>query len=351
MSRTDYSKISFEDILNGTDNTPLPGPKAKESTVVIPDKPDDAAALPGDVKDKDPLIDPNDLDNTGGDDNTDAEESLYEGLSKILGYEIDGEFDESVEGVAAYTKAVGERIAQEELQDLFESIPDVKEYLQFRLNGGDPQKYFESKYGDVDFSKYSVDEKDETTQEVVVRKYLGLQGYSEDEINETVKDYKDTGLLFKSAKAAANRLTESQRSRREQIIADQAERARAQEVEREQTIAQITSVIDKGSLQDIIIPEKDRKDFRAWLLQPDAKGVTRRQVDMQKLTIEQKLQLEYLAFKGFNLNDLVKKEATKTRLEFLKKQTTPKTSRLGGTGSKVKAPQAGKLDFKLNDVL
>jgi hypothetical protein len=331
-SKFDLSKVTFEDVL-----APQTTTATKQDDVVIPAKTDV-------VNDVDPVLPPRKEEN-------EEQEGFYEGLQKLLGYEVDGEFDESVEGVAEYAKAVGQKIAEEEVKDLFESFPDVKEYLQFRLNNGDPAKFFEAKYGDVDYSKYNVTETDEVTQETVIRKYLLNDGYKQDQIEEIVKDYKDTGLLYKQAKRFADKLVESQASRRNEISTKQAEEARIIEAQREQLIGEMNSVIEKGNLHNIIIPDKDRKEFKAWLLQPDQRGQTRRQVTMSQLSLEQKLQLEYLAFKGFDLKDLVKKEATQTKIDFLKKGATTKGSRLNGTGVERQTKTGNALSgLKLSDL-
>jgi hypothetical protein len=100
-----------------------------------------------------------------------------------------------------------------------------------------------------------------------------------------------------------------------------------------------------------VIPEKDRKEFRAWLLQADGKGQTRRQAAMNKLELAQKLELEYLVFKGFDLKDLVRKEATQTKIDFLKKGIGTKGSRLSGTGVSKTTPKKNALEgIKLSDI-
>ena len=330
----DLSKVSFEDILTGNDRNPVPDKKVEPPASVEPVKPEPVIVEPP-VKD----------------DPTPDDVNLYEKLSQIIGYEIDGEYEESVEGIAEYAREVGKTIAQEELRELFDSIPDVKEYLEYRLNGGAPEKYFEGKFGDIDYSKYQISETDEVTQEIVVRKFLASQGFSEDEVNETIKDYKDTNLLYKTAKTAVNKLVESQRSKKDQVVAEQARKAREDMIERERVITEITEVVDKGTLQNIVIPEKDRKEFRAWMLQVNAKGETKRQEAMRKLSLQEKLELEYLVFKGFNLKDLVAREAAKTRVDFLKK-ADGKGSKLGKTGVPLKSdPKGGKFNINISDIL
>lgn len=334
-SRLDLSKITFEDVLDGV---PATGKKAPD--VVIPPKDQTPDPEPDPEPEPTPEPEPD-------------SSNFYTEINRILGYEVEGEFDESVEGVANYTKAVAEQIAQAEIKDLFENFPDVKEYLQFRLNDGSPEKYFEAKYADADYTKYNnFTENDEATQEIVVRKYLSNQGWSEEEITETVKEYRDSGLLYKNAKRAADKLVTMQHSKKESLLASQAEQAKLAERQREETIAQISGALDKGSLKNIMIPEKDRKEFKQWLLQPDAKGVTKRQQAMAQLSLEEKLELEYMVYKGFDVKDLIKKEATKTRIDFLKNAASSKNSRLGGTGKEAKFPKGNKLEgLKLENIL
>lgn len=340
--KIDLRSVTFEDVLEGN----VKGPDVKTPDVKLPDKTELKDTLPDDEPKVEPKTEPK------KEDTPSEEESIFEGLQKILGYEIEGEYEESVEGVAEYTKTVAQKIAEEEVKDLFEAFPDVKEYLQFRLNDGDPAKYFESKYGDTDFSKYQITEADEITQEIVVRKYLASQEHSEEQINDIIKDYKETGLLFKTAKRAADKLTEVQRVKREQLTAKQAEAAREAELQKQEMVGEITTTIDSGKLHTIVIPEKDRREFKSWLLNPNAKGQTKRQEAMSKLTMQQKLELEYLAFKGFNFGDLVKKEATQTKVNLLKKSVQAKGSKLGTGGREPQFKKPGDLTgIKVSDLI
>jgi hypothetical protein len=59
-----------------------------------------------------------------------------------------------------------------------------------------------------------------------------------------------------------------------------------------------------------------------------------------------------MVYKGFDVKDLIKKEATKTRIDFLKNSAASKTSRLGGTGKEAKFPKGNKLEgLKLENIL
>lgn len=346
MKNNLLSDISFEDVIApievDTDKTtPSANPdeivedKDKvQDDVVIPDKDQDEPEPT--EPDPDPLDKP--------------EPKFYEALQKILGYEIDGEYEESVEGVAEYTKAVAEKIAQEEVDTLFEAIPDVKEYLTFRLNGGEPSKFFESRYSEPDYTQYKLSEDDETTQEIIVRRYLSSQNYNDTEITETIKDYKETGLLYKTANRVLDKLVSSQKSKKEKLLYEQEQKALENKEKREKTVEAINKVIEKGQLQSLVIPEKERREFKAWLLNPISKsGKTKRQEVMEGLSMEQKLELEYLAFKGFNLSDLVQKEATRTKIGFLKKSS--KEGRLSGTGTSASTKPNDISKLKISDFI
>ncbi len=342
--RVDFSKISFEDVVDPVINPQVEPPKEKVTKPIEKidqDNDSDLDAVQPDAKATSDKVEQS------------VDTPIYESLNKLIGYEVDGEFEESVEGIAEYTKKVGQKMAESEVKELFEAYPDVKEYLQFRLNDGDPAKYFESRFGDMDYSKIKITEQDEATQELVVKKYLSAQDYNEDEIAEFIKDYKDTNLLYKTAQKVVSKLVTTQSAKKEALVSSQAEKAMKAEQDREQFVQEISSTIEKGSLHDLIIPEKERREFKSWLLNVDKKGETRRQQVMSKLSMEQKLQLEYLVFKGFNLKDLVRKEATQTKIDFLKKQTGDKGSRLGGLGKEEQfKSKASKLEgLKINDIL
>jgi len=79
----------------------------------------------------------------GGEEDAD-EEDIFEELNKRLGIDLpeDAAFDQDYDGLANYVSAVGEQIAEQRLSEALEQIPDVRDYMMFRLNGGKEEEYF-----------------------------------------------------------------------------------------------------------------------------------------------------------------------------------------------------------------
>ena len=71
-----------------------------------------------------------------------SEASIISTLKERLGYEIEGDFEDDYDGIAGLTKAMAEKIAEEQFRSVFQSFPDIQEYLNYRVSGGDPDKFF-----------------------------------------------------------------------------------------------------------------------------------------------------------------------------------------------------------------
>ena len=51
-------------------------------------------------------------------------------------------------------------MAEEQFESVFSAFPDIQEYLNYRVSGGDPEKYFKVAAKEIDFNTLKVDEKD-----------------------------------------------------------------------------------------------------------------------------------------------------------------------------------------------
>ena len=71
-----------------------------------------------------------------------TEVSIISTLKERLGYDVEGEFEDDYDGIAGLTKAMAEKIAEEQFASVFQSFPDIQEYLNYRVSGGDPDKFF-----------------------------------------------------------------------------------------------------------------------------------------------------------------------------------------------------------------
>jgi len=88
------------------------------------------------------------------------EATIISTLKERMGYDIEGEFADDYDGIANLTKAMAEKIAEEQFQSVFQSFPDIQEYLNYRVSGGDPDKFFKVAAKEIDFGKLQLNKDD-----------------------------------------------------------------------------------------------------------------------------------------------------------------------------------------------
>ena len=235
-----------------------------------------------------------------------TEVSIISTLKERLGYDVEGEFEDDYDGIAGLTKAMAEKIAEEQFASVFQSFPDIQEYLNYRVSGGDPDKFFKVAAKEIDFGKLQLSKEDKGMQRKVVENFMQMQGFEPEEISETIQDYEDAGLLLKNSERAVKKLAAHQIKEKESLVKKQQEQAQENARQTQETWGQIGTIINKGRLRDFTIPESDKKRFYSWMATPvDNKGRSQRLIDREKLDQESILAMEYLMYKGLDISKLV----------------------------------------------
>ena len=202
-------------------------------------------------------------------------------------------------------------MAEEQFESVFSAFPDIQEYLNYRVSGGDPEKYFKVAAKEIDFNTLKVDEKDVGMQKKIVETFLSQQGYTPEEIADTVQDYEDAKLLYKNASRAVQKLAVTQEQNKKQLIEQQKKEAQQAAEQTQKTWNEISEIINKGKLRDFTIPESDKKKFYNWMAAPvDAQGRSQRLIDREKMDQESILAMEFLIYKGLDISKLVNTKAT-----------------------------------------
>ena len=326
--KLDLSKVSVNDIFN--DNGPTPEPQVEETTEAVeetqdePQEEEQPVEEPQEEQAEDQVEEPVSKEQSA---EATEEESIINELQAKLGYELDGEFDESIDGLLDFTKATADKMAQEQMQNVFSAFPDVQEYLNYRANGGDPKQYFQTAAPERDFSAMEVSEGDVVTQKQIVGAYLEGQGFDQSEIKETLEDYEDAGILERHAKKALTRLQTKQAQDKKTLIERQQQEAQTQAQENERMWTEINGLVQQGSLKGLTVPERDKKRFFDWMASPiDQQGNSQRSVDRANLDQETLLALEYIVYKGFDLSKLVANNNTTQKARSLRSKLSKGTS-------------------------
>jgi len=260
-----------------------------------------------------------------------TEASIISTLKERLGYDVEGEFEDDYDGIAGLTKAMAEKIAEEQFASVFQSFPDIQEYLNYRVSGGDPDKFFKVAAKEIDFGKLQLSKEDKGMQRKVVENFMQMQGFEPEEISETIQDYEDAGLLLKNSERAVKKLAAHQIKEKESLVKKQQEQAQENARQTQETWGQIGTIINKGRLRDFTIPESDKKRFYSWMATPvDNKGRSQRLIDREKLDQESILAMEYLMYKGLDISKLVSAKVNTKQAASLKaklKSSKPTASR------------------------
>lgn len=261
-----------------------------------------------------------------------AAESMFATLGAKLGYEVEGEFSEDYDGLAAYTTAVGQQIANEQLEKIFAAMPDVQEYFEYRANNGDPLKYFEAQQAEVDYA--NVDITNEAIQKRVIVDGMRQQGFGDEDINKMVESYEDAGILADNAGIYLRQLQATQGQRKQQLMAQQEQEAAQQRAAAEEYWNSVQATIQQGNLKGMQIPQRQRGKFYEWMTAPvDAQGYTQRDLDRNNMDQETALAVEYLLFQGFDLKKLASNAAATQKVSTLKSKLTAAPS----AGSRMKS--------------
>lgn len=278
------------------------------------------------------ILDPeNDEEETTDGEEEEVEElSLVESIRQSLGYDIDGEFDDTEEGIQLLVERATEKATESSVEQYFSQYPEVKELKDYIELGGDPNDFLQTKFPEVDYTKVELNEGDESQQEKLVRQELSqVRGMSNEEINAEIEDYKNGGILESKAKRSLSALRNKQQADKDNLIKQQAK-------EKEEYLKQVenhwknveTTLKEKTELKGVKIPSKDKDSFFEYLSKPVSEGKSQAMIKQEEADLETRLLIDYMLFKDLKFSDLITRAAKDQNAKTLRqKMTETKTRR------------------------
>lgn len=295
------------DDLDNINDTPADDQKAED---VVDNKPakqeDDESDIPQDVLNRmnnsseDTVSDDNESD-VDVDDTPDQQDSgeaqqigaFFDAFAEALHWDVaEEDKPQSIDGLINYIEDVVEQNSVPEYAD--DRIAQLDAYVK---NGG----RFEDFYGSMSqqMSYDNMDMEDESNQRAVVREYMHMQGYSEEQINNKVERYEDAGLLEDEATDAMARLKQIRQHEMELQQRQQEEFARQQEERAKQFSHDLVSNINSlTEIRGISVPKEDRRALFEYITRTDADGLTQYQKDFGKNQIQNLIESAYFTMKG-----------------------------------------------------
>ena len=282
-------------------------------------------------------------------DSEDSEDDtvVSEVLSK-LGYELDSEFADTADGLADMTKEVASKMADDRIDEVLDAFPLVKEHLQYVLAGGDSTNFMQAYDPNLDYNTFELAEDDVRSQKAILSDYFRVKGHDKEFIQEMLEDYEDSGKLHGKADAAKKALGKQQIAQREQLV-EQEKQARAAEMAQQEKFwgGVADTIKNSKEFSGLQVSEKEKSKFFNYLSQPvDKNGYTQRDLDHVNAEMETKLAIDYLMYKGFNLEKIINTKA-KT------KQSKSLRDKISKNEEKVKSAKKAsrtKKSFDIDDL-
>ena len=268
-----------------------------------------------------------------------ADPTVVQEILESLGYE--GEYEDTAEGLTEMTKDVASQMADDRIEEVLEKFPLVKKHLDYVLAGGESQKFMTAYDPNLDYNTMEIAEDDSRSQKAILSDYFQQKGHDADFIKEMLEDYEDSGKLANKANAAKDALGKVQAQQKEQLVEQQrAELQKQQEQQMEFWNGVQETIKESKEFAGLQVPEREKSKFFNYLSKPVTKeGYTQRDIDHSEAEMEKKLAIDYLMYKGFNLEDIINKKArttaTKTlRQKITKNEETVKSARKRSTRKK-----------------
>ena len=137
-----------------------------------------------------------------------------------------------------------------------------------------------------------------------------------------LEDYEDSGKLHNKAEAARQALGKVQAQEKEQLVARQQQSLQEEQEKQVEFWNGVQETIKESKeFAGLQVPEREKTKFFNYLSKPVTKdGYTQRDIDHSKAEMEQKLAIDYLMYKGFNLEEIINKKAKTTATKTLREK-------------------------------
>lgn len=305
--------ISFDDMLDGGVEleTAEVEPEAVVEEVENTEAEQELDADVEEAKREEPKEEPEDIVEEKEEIESSEDDTIVSEIITKLGFETEEEYEDTSEGLLKLTQDMGAKLAEDQLDNLFEKFPLIQKHLEYVLNGGDSQNFMQAYDPQLDYSKMEVSENDVQVQKSVLGEYFKLKGHDKEFIDELLEDYQDSGKLLNKAKAAKDALTKMQTQQRADLTVKQAEQRKQQEKQQKEFWNGIRKTIDDSEeFSGIVVPKREKSKFYDYISSPINKnGQTQRDLDHSDASMDVKLAIDYLMFKGFKLNDIINTKA------------------------------------------
>lgn len=268
--------------------------------------------------------------------------AFFDAFAEALDWDVkDDEKPTSIESLIDYIGDVVEQNSTPKYAD--QRIADLDEYVK---NGGRFEDYYNNQ---SQLESYSdLDMEDEANQKAVVRDYMKLQGYTDDQISRKIERYEDADMLEDEATDAVEYLKRIREHQLQQALEQQQQLRLEQEQQSMQFINDLnTKISSLDNIRGINIPKADRKALYDYITKVDADGLTQYQKDFNDNIVSNLIESAYFTMKGDALIGSAKRNGQTSAANKLRTMLKHQTKNHSSYNvQEEKAPQAWEIASK-----
>ena len=256
----------------------------------------------------------NEEDEEDNEEDDDSDNSPFLTFAKFLDENGIADYDEeNFEDSEAGLLAMVNKSVEKGVKAYKESIPDeAKKFLEYLEAGGDPKQYVENSQSIPNYRGLSDDMlSKESVQKALVTDWMRLQGYSDEEIGETLEDYEESGILEKQAKRIHPKLVGKQKEYEDNILNTQKEQHQKQIEAHKEYIESIKKSIDNAEdIAGIPITKKAKDEFFKYVTESNKEGKTKLLQDIEA-DPDAQLKMAWFMYNKFDFSKIETKAKTK----------------------------------------
>lgn len=218
---------------------------------------------------------------------------FFDAFAEALNWDVDeNDKPTSIQGLIDYIGDMVEQNSTPQYSD--ERIAQLDQYVR---NGGKFEDFYTEQSKDISYDSLDMDE--ESNQRAVVRDYLKLSGYDDEQISRKIERYEDADMLSEEAEDAVLRLKEINAARIEEAQKQQEAFRKAQEQQAMEFATNLNnSISGLSSIRGISVPKEDRKALLDYITKTDADGLTQYQKDFNRNLVDNLIESAYFTMKG-----------------------------------------------------
>lgn len=285
-----------------------------------------------------------DDDDEGEEPSSELVNTMHDFMNAGVFEETEKEYDPSEEGFKEILEDTVRIRVERELEKEREAVPEKAKAAAdfFREN---PEATMDDWVAEMDeFDYNTVDEKDPEVAIHLLVDYHRLHGYTDEEIRDTINDYKKAGSIARHSEKAKKFLVKNQ-EKEAQAKVDARKAAESKRIEKIESDRrdQEQTILRKKTIGGIAVSPEERQKVADYMLKPVKDGRTQQELDLAE-NKEAKLLAAYIQMNKIDLKKLEVKAETKSALKFRAKINKHTDKLAKGNGKTKKEATIAKPD-------